>query len=126
MDIDFRTVTEVVYTVPPVVNTRKTQTEIDLLSGCVIKDCDGLLIGKSACEQSFEDATTFTESPHCELERIRIFEDDTSSDCIYHKTNSKVKLYNKITEKMVIYITLKVLQLQQVNIPPTPRCDCDE
>jgi len=126
VDVKFRTVAEVVYTVPPVVNVRGAQTEIDLLSSCVVKDCGEILIGKSACEQSFEDNITFTENPYCELEGIRIFEDDTSSDCVYHKTNSNVKLYNKITEKMVIYIRLKVLQLQQVNIPLVRYSDCDE
>ncbi len=103
--------------VPPVVNVRGAQTEIDLLSSCGCHDCTGTIIGKSGCEQSFEDNITFTENPYCELEGVRIFEDDINTDPLYHKTNSNVQLYNKVIEKMVVYIRVKVLQLQQVNIP---------
>ncbi|MBW9145447.1 hypothetical protein K2F40_07155 [Clostridium sp. CM028] len=118
IDVKFTTVTEVQYVVPPIVNVRRAQTEIDLLSSCVCHDdCKETLIGKSACEQSFEDNITFTESPYCELEGVRIFEDDMNTDPIYHKTNSNVQLYNKVIEKMVVYVRVKVLQLQQVNIP---------
>ncbi|MCB2293901.1 hypothetical protein LGK95_10245 [Clostridium algoriphilum] len=126
IEVPFTAVTEVVYAVPPVVNLRRPQTEIDLLSGCGCQDCAGTVIGKSGCEQSFEDNITFTESPYCELEGVRIFEDDINTDPLYNKTNSNVQLYNKVTEKMVIYIRLKVLQLQQVTIPYIHYSDCDE
>ncbi|MBU3156658.1 CsxC family protein [Clostridium estertheticum] len=126
IDVPFTAVTEVVYTVPPVVNVRGVQKEIDLLSSCGCNDCTGTIMGKSGCEQYLEDNITFTESPYCELEGIRIFEDDINTDPLYHKTNSKVQLYNKVIEKMVVYIRVKVLQLQQVNIPIVHRCDDDE
>ncbi|WP_319001907.1 CsxC family protein [Clostridium algoriphilum] len=98
IEVPFTAVTEVVYAVPPVVNA------------------------------SSGDSTTFTESPYCELEGVRIFEDDINTDPLHHKTNSNVQLYNKVTEKMVIYIRLKVLQLQQVNIEYIryDDSDCDE
>ena len=126
IDVPFTAVTEVVYTVPPVVNVRGVQKEIDLLSSCGCNDCTGTIMGKSECEQYLEDNITFTESPYCELEGIRIFEDDINTDPLYHKTNSKVQLYNKVIEKMVVYIRVKVLQLQQVNIPIVHCCDDDE
>ena len=85
-------VTEVQYVIPPIVNVRRAQTEIDLLSSCVCHDeCKEPLIGKSACEQSFED--------------------DMNTDPIYHRTNSNVQLYNKVIEKMVVYVRVKLLQL---------------
>ena len=117
IDVPFTAVTEVIYTVPPVVRVRGIQREIDLLSSCGCQDCTGAIIGKSDCEQYLEENITFNESPYCELEGVRIFEDDINTDPLYHKNNSKVKLYNKVIEKMVIYIRIKVLQLQQVNIP---------
>ncbi|MBU3158515.1 hypothetical protein KPL37_01855 [Clostridium frigoris] len=126
IDVPFTAVTEVVYTVPPVVNVRGVQKEIDLLSSCGCNDCTGTIMGKSGCEQYLEDNITFTENPYCELEGVRIFEDDINTDPLYHKTNSKIQLYNKVIEKMVVYIRIKVLQLQQVNIPIVHHCDDDE
>ena len=117
VDVKFTTVTEIQYVVPPVVNARGVQTEIDLLSSCGCQDCTGTLVGKSRCEQYFEDSITFTESPYCELEGVKIIEDDINADPIKCHSDSKVQLYNKIIEKMVLYVTIKVLQLQQVNIP---------
>ena len=63
IDVPFTAVTEVVYTVPPVVNVRGVQKEIDLLSSCGCNDCTGTIMGKSECEQYLEDNITFTESP---------------------------------------------------------------
>lgn len=125
IDVPFTAVSEVIYAVPPVVNVRGAQTEIDLLSSCGCQDCTGTIIGKSGCEQYLEDNITFTENPYCELEGVRIFEDDINTDPLYHKNDSKVQLYNKVIEKMVVYIRIKVLQLQQVNITYVDS-DCDE
>jgi len=122
IDIPFTAVTALQYAVPPVVNARGVQTEIDLLSSCGCNDCTGTVIGKSGCEQYFEDKISFTESPYCELEGVRIIEDDINTDAIKSHNKSNIQLYNKIIEKMVLYIRLKVLQLQQVNIPYAKPC----
>ena len=65
IDIPFTAVSEVIYAVPPVVNVRGAQTEIDLLSSCGCQDCTLTIIRKSRCEQYLEDNITFTENPHC-------------------------------------------------------------
>ena len=116
VDVPFTAVTEVQYARPPIVNVRQTQIEIDFLKSSSCNDCLEDLIGKSRCEQSFEDTITFTEKPYCELEGVRIIELDLSRDPTDHITNSNVQLYNKVIEKMVVYVRVKVLQLQQVNI----------
>lgn len=115
IDCPFTACTEVFYARPPVVAVRATQIEIDYLNGCACHDCTGTLLGKSACEQAFEDTITFTENPYCELEAVRIIEEDFHRDPI--TVTDSVTTYNKVIEKMVIYVRLKVLQLQQVNIP---------
>jgi len=117
VDVPFTAVTELKYSVPPVVNARGIQTEIDLLSSCGCQDCAGSIIGKSGCEQYLEENISFNESPYCELVGVRIIEDDINADPIKCQPNSKVQLYDKIIEKMVLYVRIKVLQLQQVNIP---------
>jgi hypothetical protein len=116
IDTKFTAVTEVQYVIPPVVNFRGVQTEVDLLNSSH-EDCKDIHMGKSSCELSFEESTTFTEKPYCELEEVRIIEADLLRSPIKYHTNSKVQLYDKIIEKMVIYVRVKVLQVQQVNIP---------
>jgi len=87
IDVPFTIVTEVFYVVPPLVN---------------------VTVG---------DTTTFAETPFCELEGVRIIEEDLLRDPMNHPMNAKVQVYNKVIEKMVVYINVKVLQVQQVNIP---------
>ncbi len=122
IDVPFSAVTEVFYARPPVVGFRANQTEIDYLNscGCECHDCTESLIGKTACEQSFQDNINFTESPYCELEGVRIIECDLNRSpsiiCIPN-VKTPTTVYDKVIEKMTIYIRLKVLQLQQVNIP---------
>lgn len=123
IDVPFTAVTEVEYSRSPIINVRETQTEIDFLSSCSCSDCEENFMGKSECEQSFEDNITFTEKPYCELEGVRIIELDLYKDPIDHITNSNTQLYNKVIEKMVVYVRIKVLQLQQINIPVD---DCDQ
>ncbi len=130
IDVPFSAVTEIVYASPPVVGVRQAQTEIEYLSGCTCHACTETLLGKATCEQSFQDNVILNESPYCELEGVRIIEVDLNKDPII-VTNEDSKIlstpnvttYNKVIEKMVIYIRIKVLQLQQVNIdPPDPVC----
>ncbi len=121
-DIPFKAVTEVQYSTPPVVSLRGPQLEVDLLNSSTCHDCTGTLVGKSGCEQSFEDSINFTEKPYCEFEGVRIVELDLNRDPMCSLNNTDVQFYNKIIEKMVIYVRVKVLQLQQVFIPE----DCDD
>ncbi|MGH4140200.1 CsxC family protein [Clostridium sp.] len=116
IDVPFTTVTEVIYAIAPIINVRGIQTEIDYLSGCACHDCTGTVIGKLGCQQSFEDVVPFTEKPYCELELVRIIEEDLHRNPVDTYSEFNVQLYDKVIEKMVIYVTVKVLQLQQVNI----------
>ena len=120
VDTPFTAVTEVLYVVPPVVGLRGIQREVDLLSCSECNDCKETVMGKSRCDLSFEDSVVFTEKPYCELEGVRIIEEDLERDPVCYHNNPEIQLFNKIVEKMVIYINVKVLQLQQVNIPMGP------
>ena len=87
---------EVLYAIPPLVNT------------------------------TVGDTTTFAEDPYFELEAVRIIEEDILKDPMNSPINGKIQLYNKVTEKMVVYINVKILQVQQVNIPGPASFDrCD-
>lgn len=62
----------------------------------------------------------FNELPYCELISARIVEMDEfiNRKPIPHAPFEEKK-FNKITEKMVLFLTIKLLQKQQVEIPPT-------
>ncbi|WMJ80231.1 hypothetical protein RBU49_15620 [Clostridium sp. MB40-C1] len=117
-DVPFRCATEVVYSTPPVFCTRTPAESIELIcnkgcgGGCCHK-CGEETLGTLPCEQNFIDTICYTEKPYCELEEARIYEADIHKERLDKVPGAP---YNKITEKMVIYLRLKVLQNQQVNI----------
>jgi len=128
-DVPFECITAVEFVTPPIVNVRGVTREIELFSshsaGC--SPCAENILGKSLCEQDFEDSINFTEKFFCELEEIRIFEEDIHKDyCPFDSKHPDIQVFKKIVEKMVIFIRLKVLQEQQVNIPGprTTASDC--
>ncbi|MBB6216759.1 hypothetical protein HNQ80_002863 [Anaerosolibacter carboniphilus] len=64
----------------------------------------------------------FNELPYCELISSRIVEFDEQLGRVYHdyyKMPFEEKQFKSIEEKMVIFLTLKILQNRQVAIPPT-------
>lgn len=129
VDVPFECVTVVDFVTPPQVCTRGITREIQIFSNNVsgAEKCHSHVIGASQCEQDFEDSICFTEKFFCELEDIRIFEEDIHKDFrpLDHK-HPDVEVFDKVIEKMVIFIRLKVLQEQQVNIPAPRReaADC--
>jgi hypothetical protein len=116
IDVPFTNVTEITYFRQPVINHGGVQTEIDYLNNCSCNDCGETVIGKLGCQQIFEENRSFTEKPYCELEEVKIIEVDLHRDPLDTYAKFDVQLYDKVIEKMVIYVTVKVLQLQQVNI----------
>ncbi|WP_243109408.1 CsxC family protein [Anaerophilus nitritogenes] len=76
----------------------------------------------------------FNELPFCELIKARIVEFDeilNYTDCNKQKMPFEERAFRKIEEKMVLFITLKILQKRQVAIgaveaiPDCPCCPCD-
>lgn len=122
VNVPFKAVTDVEYEVPPVVYTRKPPEEIQLIcnkgcsesincNGCI--ECDEGILGPIPCEQNFSETLGFTEKPYCELEEAKIYEADI------HKNPVVVQgtcCYTQAVEKMVVYLKIKVLQNQQINV----------
>lgn len=118
-DVPFKCVTEIQYDRPPIVLTTDPEKEILMNSGCNCacncSKCGDTIIGKTPCEQQFEHVLRFVEKPYCELEKAEIYELDIHDD--YKPFDyGTVKCFSKITEKMVINVTIKILQLQNVNV----------
>jgi hypothetical protein len=95
-------------------------------------DKDKLLSGDLS---EFNQISTefFNELPFCDLVSARIVEFDEYLNPT-HPSRVKVpfeeKYFESIEEKMVIYLTLKIMQNRQVTIPPIALCatyeDCEE
>lgn len=113
--VPFECITLITFAVPPEFCTRINQTEVEIFDPCIL--------GKDMREQNFVDFECFTERPFCELEDARIIEIDVEKDCDCHDTRccdcceDKLETFQTITEKMVVFLRLKVLQNQQVTIP---------
>ncbi|CAB1244914.1 CsxC family protein [Clostridium sp. MT-14] len=99
-------------------NSQELQYFTDSLKSCDV--CADPIIGRNPCDQNFTTTEIFNEKPFCELVKSCITEVDI------HKCPVPVngKLYGSpmeqefrtFTEKIVIDLTLKVLQKQQVRI----------
>ncbi|WP_052447275.1 CsxC family protein [Clostridium polynesiense] len=133
--VPFQTVTEVFFDKPPVFKFRSRVKEFDYFTkDCHKKEeCDETL-GKLLCETGFEEEVFYLERPFCELEGARIIELDTVKEDVYYHADQgpspyedKEKCYEdkekdyenkfgRLIEKMVVYLRIKVLQDQQVNI----------
>lgn len=141
--VPFRCVTEVFYERQPIITYRANPKELDLFHHREHKDCGPELLGKNPCETGFEEFITYVEKPFCELEAARIFEADIlmckeplkdkwdwedkdecedhdffeDKECHKGKKREEVEVFKKVLEKMVVFLRIKVLQLQQVRIP---------
>ncbi|MDF2880678.1 MAG: hypothetical protein K0R54_1235 [Clostridiaceae bacterium] len=112
--VPFRCVTEVEFERQPIIRFRVTQREIEFLEDHEKEGkCKEAIMGVTPCEKDFEDEINFTEEPFCELVSARIFEADINKE---HSNYEETKEFEKIEEKMVIFLRIKVLQVQQVNI----------
>jgi len=97
-------------------NTIPSELEFftDKLQGC--DACSDPVIGRNPCDQSFFFTEFFNEKPFTELVRADIAEIDINTNPTLNCTTPTEQKFTKITEKVVINLTLKVLQKQQVKI----------
>ena len=86
----------------------------DKRKGC--DSCADPIIGRNVCDQSFFNIEIFNEKPFTELVRAEIAEVDIHTRP-YSTCNAPIEQYfTELTEKVVVNLTLKVLQKQQVNV----------
>lgn len=101
---------------PPVFENNTTPEEFefftDKLEGC--DRCADPVIGRNPCDQSFFFTEFFNEKPFTELVRADIAEVDIHHNPMSSCCNPTEQSFTEITEKIVVNLTLKVLQNQQV------------
>ena len=120
VNIPFRCVTKVTFDNTPKISEKGYSKEIASLLGETKghEYCDQKIMGQDPCEINFEHVEYFNEKVYCELEEARIYENDTIVEPRCYDCGFKGEYtFDKIIEKMVIYVRIKLLQNQQVNIP---------
>lgn len=113
--VPFRCVTEVFFDVQPQVSHRINAVETNFFceSDHDCKHCKEELIGKNLCETDREETIFYDEKPFCELVSARFIEADINREPEYeHGT----VVFEKVLEKLVVFLRVKVLQKQQVRI----------
>jgi hypothetical protein len=118
VEVPFNFTTRVTFLRKPVFNENTTASELqfftDELQGCDI--CADPVLGRNACDQSFFFTEFFNEKPFVELVKADVTEIDIHKN---PKSNCKTpteQMFTEITEKIVVNLTLKVLQNQQIKI----------
>lgn len=118
VEIPFNFTTRITFLRPPVFAPNTTPTELeyftDSLQGCDI--CAQPVLGRNPCEQVFRFTENFNEKPFVELVSAVISEVDIHANPTIRCAIPTEQLFTEITEKLIINLTLKVLQKQQVNI----------
>ena len=97
-------------------NTTPSELEFftDKLRGC--DHCSDPVIGRNPCDQSLFFTENFNEKPFTELVRADITEVDIHTDPCLNCKSPTEQSFTKLTEKVVVNLTLKILQKQQVKI----------
>jgi len=136
IDVPFECSTPVTYTTPPATLLTNSVSEFEYfkvtdLPNKFFAEKDDLLSGDLSEINQFR-TENFNELPFCELITARIFEFDEFIDRRRPEHDEfpfEEKLFSKLEEKMVIELTLKLLQNRQVRIPGVAGTDvyrCEE
>lgn len=118
--VPFDCVTEVEYINPPITFNTGVTKEIELFTNKIVgcDPCAQNIMGRNPCEQDFEHYESFTDRVYCQLVDVKIFEEDIHQDPEFLGCELPTEqVFQRFVEKMVLYIRIKVLQNQQVNIP---------
>jgi hypothetical protein len=121
VEVPFNFTTRITFRRPPIFIENTTPSELefftDKLHGC--DACSDPVIGRNPCDQSFFSTEFFNEKPFTELVRADIAEVDIHTNPTLSCTVPTEQMFTQLTEKVVVNLTLKVLQEQQVEITAT-------
>ena len=126
VEVPFNFTTRVNFLRQPVFYENTTPSELeyftDKVQGCDV--CADPVIGRNPCDQSFFFTEFFNEKPYVELVKADVTEIDIHTNPNSNCLTPTEQKFTKLTEKIVINLTLKVLQNQQVEVMAIcpPRC----
>ena len=118
VEVPFNFTTRITFVRQPNFIENTTPSELEFFTD-KRKSCDACadpVIGRNTCDQSFFFTEFFNEKPFTELVRADIAEVDIHTDPYSDCENPVEQKFTKLTEKVVVNLTLKVLQNQQVRV----------
>ena len=120
VNVPFKCTTRVTFNTPPKFKATTPQDEVEILQTNieVCNPCEEEITGRDIREQNFRLIEFFNEKVFCELISAEFVE----SDILENPTNKECKspleqTFHEITEKVVLFLTIKLLQNQNVIIP---------
>ena len=118
VDVPFNFTTRVNFIREPIFVGNSIQCEVefftDKIKGC--DECADPIIGESPCDKSSAFTEIFNEKPYTELVKADIIEIDINTNPSSNCQAATEQVFTKVTEKVVLNLTLKLLQRQQVRI----------
>ncbi|MDV4152062.1 hypothetical protein R0131_14630 [Clostridium sp. AL.422] len=117
-EVPFNFTTRITFIREPIFTENTAASEVvfftDKFGSCDM--CSDPVIGRNPCDQSSFFTEAFNEKPFTELVKADIAEVDIHTNPIMNCTMPTEQMFTKITEKVVLNLTLKLLQKQQIKI----------
>ena len=117
--VPFKCTTRVEFNAYPKFKPNTYQDEVKILqtSNKVFDPCGADITGRDIREQSFKMIEFFNEKVFCELISAEIVESDILENSINKESKAPLEQgFHDITEKVVLFLTIKLLQNQHVEI----------
>ncbi|WP_346940685.1 CsxC family protein [uncultured Clostridium sp.] len=118
VEVPFNFTTRITFLRPPIFVENTTPSELEFFTD-KLQSCDACadrVIGRNPCDQSLFFTEYFNEKPFTELVRADIAEVDIYTNPTLSCIVPTEQIFTQLTEKVVVNLTLKVLQEQQVKI----------
>ncbi|PRR78879.1 hypothetical protein CLLI_12180 [Clostridium liquoris] len=117
--VPFKSTTKITFKTPPKFKTNITHDEVELLETSikVCDICEENIAGENICEKNFKLTEFFNEKVFCELICAEIIESDILENPINKDCKSSIEqTFSNITERVVLLLTIRLLQNQHVEI----------
>jgi hypothetical protein len=118
--VPFKCSTRVTFKTQPKFKTNTSEDEVEILQTSikVLDPCEEDITGRDIREQSFKIIEFFNEKVFCELISAEIVESDILENPINKECKTTLEqAFHNITENVVLFLTIKLLQNQNVVIP---------
>lgn len=118
VEVPFNFTTRLTFIRQPIFVENTIPSELEFFTDKIksYDNCADPVIGRNPCDQSFFFTEFFNEKPFTELVRADIAEVDIHKNPVLDYENPTEQIFTNITEKLVLNLTLKVLQKQQVRV----------
>lgn len=118
VEVPFNFTTRINFIREPIFEKNTTPRELEFFTDNN-KSCDACadsVIGKNPCEDSIHFTEFFNEKPFTELVRADVTEVDIQTNPELNCKSPTERSFTKLTEKIIVNLTLKLLQKQQVKL----------